>query len=194
MKSLIFHSASALRKTPLDSFSMILIGSGPTGPVFRRHSKIPLDRQKGLLYHTKTVGILKSIMKKIVAITLTAVLALTVLISGTSGYSDCAVRCMREAAGTHPHAAMGSTSPRLPDCCSGSMQNPCEMNTVPEVKIPECSIASHSTVVTHFKTIGMISGVADADISRILQVYLRTIVGEFYKDPPIYLQTLSLLS
>ena len=133
-------------------------------------------------------------MKKIVAITLTAVLTLTVLISGASGYSDCALRCMRKAAGTQPHATMESTSPRLPDCCSGSMQNPCEMNTAPEVKIPECSIATHPTGATHFKTIGMISDVADADISRILQVYLRTIVGEFYKDAPIYLQTLSFLS
>ena len=132
-------------------------------------------------------------MKKTVAITLTTVLTLTVLISGASGYSDCAVRCMREMAKANPHTAAGLSNLRLPDCCSGSMQNPCEMNTVPEVKIPECSIASHSTVVTHFKTIGMISGVADADISRILQVYLRTIVGEFYKDPPIYLQTLSFL-
>ena len=177
----------------MDKFSTVFVGGRTALLVFNRQLKIPLDRQKGLLYHTKTVGILKSIMKKIVAITLTAVLALTVLISGTSGYSDCAVRCMREAAGTHPHAAMGSTSPRLPDCCSGSMQNPCEMNTVPEVKIPECSIASHPPVSTHLTAIGVMSGVADTDPTRTPRVGLRPIVGEYYKDPPIYLQILSLL-
>ena len=132
-------------------------------------------------------------MKKIVAITLTAVLALTVLISGASGYSDCAVRCMREMAKAHPHNAMGSTSLRLPDCCSGGMQSPCEMNTAPEVKIPECSIASHPPVFTHLAAIGVMSGVADSDPTRTPQVGLRTIVGKYYKDPPIYLQTLSLL-
>lgn len=132
-------------------------------------------------------------MKRIVAITLTAVLTLTVLISGASGYSDCAVRCMREMAKTHPHAAMGSTVLHIPDCCSGSRQSPCEMNAAPEVKIPECSIASHPTVSTHLTAIGVISGVADTDPTRTSQVGLRTIVGEYYKDPPIYLQTLSLL-
>ena len=158
-----------------------------------RRPKIPLDRQKGLLYHTETVGIMKSIMNKIVAITLTAVLTLTVLISGASGYSDCAAICMREMAKAHPHATMGSISLRLPDCCSGSMQSPCEMNTPPEVKIPECSIASHPTVSGQLTAIGMMSGVADSDLTRTMQVGQRSIVGAFYKDPPIYLQTLSLL-
>ena len=132
-------------------------------------------------------------MRKIVAITLTAVLSLTVLISGASGYSDCAVKCMREMAKDHPHAAMGSTRLRLPDCCSGGMQSPCEMNTAPEVKIPECSIASHPTVFTPLTSIGMMSGVADTALNRTLRFGLRAAVGEVYKDPPIYLQTLSLL-
>jgi hypothetical protein len=132
-------------------------------------------------------------MRKIVAITLTAVLNLTVLIAGVSGYSDCALRCTRGMAKAHPHAAMGSTTLRLPDCCSGGMQSPCEMKAVAEVKIPECSIASHPTVFTPLTTIGMMSGVAEADLSRVLQVRLRTIAGEYYKDPPIYLQFLSLL-
>ncbi|MGD8960881.1 MAG: hypothetical protein PVF29_06300 [Desulfobacterales bacterium] len=132
-------------------------------------------------------------MKKIVAITLTAVLTLTVLISGASGYSDCAVRCMREMAKAHPHNAMCSTSLRLLDCCSGGMQSRCEMNAAPEVKIPECSIASHPTVSTHLTAIGVMSGVADTDPTRTPRVGLRPIVGEYYKDPPIYLQTLSFL-
>ena len=136
---------------------------------------------------------MKSIMKKTVAITLTAVLTLTVIISGASGYADCAVRCMREMAKTHPHAAMDSKSLRLPDCCSGGMQSPCEMNAVPEVKIPECSITSHPTVSFHSTAIGIMSRTADADHYRNLQVGLSDVPGKFYKDPPIYLSTLSLL-
>lgn len=132
-------------------------------------------------------------MKEIVAITLAAVLTLTVLISGASGYSDCAARCMREMATVHPHAAMGSTSLRLPDCCSGGMQSPCEMNTAPEVKIPECSITSHPTVSFHSNAIGMMSRVADPDHYRNLQVGRSDVPGKFYKDSPIYLSTLSLL-
>jgi hypothetical protein len=132
-------------------------------------------------------------MKKIVAIALAAVLTLTVLISGASGYSDCAARCMREMAKAHPHAAMGSTSPSLPDCCSGNMQSPCEMNTAPDVKIPECSITNHPTASVHLSAVGLMSGLSDTDLTRKQQVVLRTNVGEFYKDPPIYLQTLSLL-
>ncbi len=132
-------------------------------------------------------------MKKLIAITLTCVLTLTVLISGASGYSDCAVRCMREMAKTHPHASMGSTHLRVPDCCSGGKQSPCEMNTAPQVKIPECSIASHPTVSVKLFGIGMTSSAADSDFLRSTVVNLRTIVGEFYKDPPIYLRTLSIL-
>ena len=158
-----------------------------------RRSKIPLDRQKGLLYHTKKVGILELMMKKFVAITLKDVLACTVLISGASGYYDCAAVCMREMAKVNPHAAMGSPSLRLPDCCSGKMQRPCEMNAAPEVKIPECSITSHPTVSVHLTAIGMLSGVADADHIRKLQFGLRHVPVEFYKDSPIYLLTLSLL-
>ncbi|MGD8342752.1 MAG: hypothetical protein PVI38_20010 [Desulfobacterales bacterium] len=132
-------------------------------------------------------------MKKTVAITLTTVLTLTVLISGASGYSDCAVRCMREMAKANPHTAAGLSNLRLPDCCSGGMQSPCEMNTAPEVKIPECSIASHPTVFTHLIAMGAMQGLADADLTPTPRVGLRTIVGKFYKDPPIYLQTLSFL-
>lgn len=133
-------------------------------------------------------------MKKLVAITLTFVLTFAVLLSGASGYSDCGVRCMREMAKAHPHAAMGSTSLRVPDCCAGNRQSPCEMNTVPEVKIPECSIPHSPTVFTYLTAVGMMRRPADAELTRPLQVGLRTIVKEFYKDPPIYLQTLSLLS
>lgn len=132
-------------------------------------------------------------IKRIVALAITAVLVFTVLISGASGYSDCAAICMREMAKAHPHTPTGSARLRVPDCCSGSMQSPCEMKTAPAVKIPECLISNHSSLSTHLTAIGMIAGVADADLTRSLKVNVRTIVGESYKDPPIYLQTLSLL-
>jgi hypothetical protein len=155
--------------------------------------KIPLDRKIQLLYHSKTVGIIGSMMKKLVAKTLIFLLPLTVLISGASGYSDCAVKCMREMAKAHPHATMGSKHLRVPDCCSGGMQSPCEMNKAPQVKIPECSIASHATVFANLIGIGMISSNADSDHIRTMQVALRTIAIVSYKDPPIYLRTLSIL-
>ena len=132
-------------------------------------------------------------MKKLIAITLTCVLTLTVLISGASGYSDCAVKCMREMAKAHPHASMGSIHLRVPDCCSGGKQSPCEMNTAPQVKIPECSIASHPTVSANLMGIGMTTNVADSDHIRLMSAGLRTIIGESHKAPPIYLRTLSIL-
>jgi hypothetical protein len=154
-----------------------------------------LTGKKGFyIYHTKTLGNLKSIMQKLVATTLTFVLTFAVLISGASGYSDCAVRCMREMAKAHPHAAMGSTRLRVPDCCSGNRQSLCEMNTVVEVKIPECSIPYSPTVFSYLSAVGMIARPADVEPARPLQVGQRILVKEFYKDPPIYLQTLSLLS
>mgnify|MGYP001550142172 CR=1 FL=1 len=132
-------------------------------------------------------------MKKLVAKTLIFLLPLTVLISGASGYSDCAVKCMREMAKAHPHATMGSKHLRVPDCCSGGMQSPCEMNKAPQVKIPECSIASHPTVSANLIANGMISSNADSDHLRTMPVGQHTNVGEFYKDPPIYLRILSIL-
>ena len=132
-------------------------------------------------------------MNKLIAITLTFVLTLTVLISGGSGYSDCAVRCMREMTKAHPHATMGTSHQRVPDCCSGGQQSPCEMNKAPQVKIPECSIASHPTVSANLIANGMISSNADSDHLRTMPVGQHTNVGEFYKDPPIYLRILSIL-
>ena len=132
-------------------------------------------------------------MKKNIAIALTCLLSITMLVSGASGYSDCAVECMREMAKTHPQATMGSTHLRVPDCCSGQAQSPCEMSSAPEVKIPECSIASHPRVSAHLVSIGIIASDAESDHIRTMQVGLRTIVEEYYKDPPIFLRTLSIL-
>jgi hypothetical protein len=132
-------------------------------------------------------------MNKRITIAFAFVLTLTVLISGASGFSDCAVKCMREMAEIHPHATMGSKHLRVPDCCSGGQQSPCEMNEAPQVKIPECSIASHPTVSVNLIAIGMISSNADSDHIRTMQVALRSIATVPYKDPPIYLRTLSIL-
>lgn len=132
-------------------------------------------------------------MKKFVAITLTFLLGITVLISGASGYSDCAVKCMREMAKAHPHAAMGSVSLRVPNCCSGAMQNTCEMNSAPQVDILECSIMSHPTVSPKWIGTGIISSDADSDHILTTPVGLRFIAGQLNKTPPIYLLTLSLL-
>ncbi len=132
-------------------------------------------------------------INKLIAIALTFVLTLTVLISGASGYSDCAVKCMRQMAKAQQHATMGSTHVRMPDCCSGSMQSPCEMNSAPLVEIPECSISSHSTVSPLLIGDGVISSDADTSLNPMGQVGLRAIIGKFYKDPPIYLRTLSIL-
>ncbi len=132
-------------------------------------------------------------MKKFVAITLTFLLSITVLISGASGYSDCAVKCMREKAQTHPHAAMGSGHLQMPDCCSGGLKSTCEMNSAPPIKISECSIMSYPTVSPHLSAIGFISSDADSDLFRTTPVDLRFIAGQLNKTPPIYLLTLSIL-
>jgi hypothetical protein len=132
-------------------------------------------------------------MKAIIAITLTFLLTLTVLISGASGYSDCAVKCMRAQSKAHPHAAMGSTNLRVPDCCAGGMPSTCEMNSAPRVKIPECSITSGPTVSPEWLHIGLIADDADADLIRLTQVNLRFTAGQLNKTPPIYLLTLSIL-
>ena len=177
-----------------EQFQNIFVERGQPPLAFKRWPKISLDRQKRLLYHTKIVGILKLIMKKIVAITVTAVLTLSVLVSGASGYSDCSVQCMREMAKAHPHAAVESTKLRMPNCCSGRMLIPCEMNTTPEVKIPVCSIMSYrSTASANLFGIGMTPSAADTGHIRTHKAGLRLFFGKFYKDPPIYLNTLSLL-
>ena len=132
-------------------------------------------------------------MKKFIAITLTFLLSITVLISGASGYSDCAVKCMREMAKTHPHAAMGSVGVQMPDCCSGGMQNACEMNSAPQVNLPEFSIMCHPTVFPHLSAIGFSSSDADPDLFPTTRVDLRFITGQPNKTPPIYLLTLSIL-
>ena len=133
-------------------------------------------------------------MNKIVATALSFLLTLTVLISGASGYSDCAVKCMREMAKAGSHATMGSANLRLPDCCSGGMQSSCEMSSAPQVKIPECSISSHPTVSPNLVGFGHISNDTDSDHHLTAQLDMRFLGGELFKDPPIYLLTLSILS
>ena len=132
-------------------------------------------------------------MKKLVAIALTFVLSITLLISGASGFSDCAVECQRAIQKTHAHAAMASPNLLVPHCCSGDMQNTCEMNRPPLVDIPECSVTSNPTVSSNLSGVSSISGDTVADHNHAAQVDLRFMAAESNKTPPIYLRTLSIL-
>ncbi len=133
-------------------------------------------------------------MKKFIAISLTFILGITVLISGASGFSDCAVECQRAMQKAHPHAAMASVSLRVPNCCSGDMNNTCEMSPAPLVKIPECSITCNPTVSSNLISIGSITSDALTDRNQANHLDLRIIIaGESIKTPPIYLRTLSIL-
>ena len=132
-------------------------------------------------------------MKKFIAITLTCILSITLLISGASGFSDCAVECQRAIQKTHAHAAMASANLRVPHCCSGDMQNTCEMNRPPLVEIPECSVMGNPTPSSNLIGFGSISGDTLADQKHSTQVDLRSMAGESNKTPPIYLRTLSIL-
>ena len=132
-------------------------------------------------------------MKKLGAITLTFLFSITVIISGASGYSDCKVKCMRELAKAHPQAMTGPVSLRVPDCCSGSVQKTCEMNSAPPLKIPVCTTVSTPTVFAYIFGFGLISINAESDAIRTSRVNLHFIAGRLNKTPPIYLHTLTLL-
>jgi hypothetical protein len=152
-----------------------------------------LDRKKKGLYYTKLVGNINFDMKKPVAITLAFVFSVTVLLSGAFGYSDCAAMCAREMAKAQQHASMGSSGLAAPNCCSGAMNNNCEMAQTLEIKIPECSMASHQTATPNPISMGFISGDAELDSLRATQSNRRFFAGEINSKLPIYLKTLSIL-
>jgi hypothetical protein len=131
--------------------------------------------------------------KKIFAIILVFMFSMTVLVSGATGYSDCAVKCMRAKAKTQTHAAMGPTNLQMPSCCSAGLKNTCEMNSAPQVKIPECSIASHPTVSPEWTYVGFATINTDSGLFRTTRVDQRLVNGCLTKPPPIYLLTLSIL-
>jgi hypothetical protein len=133
-------------------------------------------------------------MQKLVAITLAFLFSVTVLLSGAFGYSDCAAICAREMANANQHTSMGPASLAAPNCCSGAMKNTCEMAQTPEVKIPECSMASHQTVAPDPISIGLISSDTNLYNLRSTQSNRRFFVGEINSKLPIYLKTLSILS
>ena len=132
-------------------------------------------------------------MKKSIAIVLTFIFSATVLLSSASGFSDCATQCAHEMAKARQHASMDSMGLAAPNCCSGTMKNACEMAGTPEIKIPECSMPSHSTVTSNPTGIGLLSGNIETDITRLTQAGRQFNSGHISKTPPIYLQTLSLL-
>ena len=132
-------------------------------------------------------------MKKPVVITLAFVFSVSVLLSGASGYSDCAAMCAREMAKAQQHASMGSAELAAPNCCSGAMNNTCEMARTIEVKIPECSMASHQTVAPDPISIKYISGGTGLDNFRAAQSDWRFFAGAINSKLPIYLKTLTIL-
>jgi hypothetical protein len=152
-----------------------------------------LDRKLKRLYYSKLVGNINFNMKKPVAITIAFVFSLTVLLSGAFGYADCAAMCAREMAKAQQHAAMESAGLAAPNCCSGAMKNSCEMAQTIEVKIPECSMASHQTVAPNPISIGFISRDTGLDNFRSTQSNLRFFAGGINSKLPIYLKTLSIL-
>lgn len=132
-------------------------------------------------------------MKKSIAIVLTLIFSATVLLSGAFGYSDCAARCAHEMAKARQHATMGSMGLAAPNCCSGTVKNACEMAGTPEIKIPECSMPSQSTVIFNPAGIGLLSGNIETDITCLTQAGRQFNSDHINKTPPIYLQTLSIL-
>lgn len=132
-------------------------------------------------------------MKKSIAIVITLIFSATVLLSGALGYSDCAIRCAHEMAKARQHAAMGSMGLAAPNCCSGTMKNACEMAGTPEIKIPECSMPSQSTVTSNPTGVGFISVNIETDITRLTQAGRQFNSDHINKTPPIYLQILSIL-
>ena len=161
--------------------------------IINSSSKNYLDRKTADLYYTKKLGIVCLNMKKSIAITIAFLFSVTVLLSGALGYSDCAAKCAFEMAKVLQHTAMGSASLAAPNCCSGTMKNSCEMATTVEIKIPECSMTSHQTVVSDPIGMGFISSDIATDNFRATQSNRRFIAGKINKAPPIYLQTLSIL-
>ena len=131
--------------------------------------------------------------QKIFTLILVFLFSITVLLSGATGYSDCAVKCMRAKAMAQSHAEIGSVNMQMPTCCSAGLKNTCEMDSAPQVKIPECSIASHPTVSPEWTHVGFKTLNTDSDLFRTTQVDQRFVNGCLTKPPPIYLLTLSIL-
>ncbi len=132
-------------------------------------------------------------MKRSVAIALAFLFSVSVLLSGASGYSDCAAKCAYEMAKAHQHAAMGSAGLAAPNCCSGAMKNTCEMAGTVEIKIPECSMTSQRTVTPDPIGFGFLPGDTGSDRLRQIQSNRRFITGEIKPKIPLYLEKLSLL-
>jgi hypothetical protein len=132
-------------------------------------------------------------MKKATAISLAFLFSLTVLLSGASGYSDCAAECAYEMAKAHPHSAMGSAKLKGLNCCSGVIKNTCEMDRTIEIKIPECSTACHAKVSSKPISVGFLPNDFGTDRLRLPPFNLQ--IGADEKRPKrlIYLETLSIL-
>jgi hypothetical protein len=143
--------------------------------------------------YTKKVGNINLSMIKPTAIALVFLFSLTALLSGASGDTDCAAKCAYEMAKAHQHASMGSTRLAATNCCSKAVKNTCEMDRTAEIKIPECSMASHVPVFPKPIGVGFLPGDAEADRFQPSQFNLGFGAAETKSKRPIYLETLSIL-
>jgi hypothetical protein len=132
-------------------------------------------------------------MKKTVAITIACLFSVSVLLSGTFGFTDCAAECAYEMAKAHPHASMGSATLAAVNCCSGATKSNCEMAETVEIKIPECCMTSHRTVAPDPISIGFLPSDTATDFFRPTQFNRRFIAGKINSKLPLYLKTLSIL-
>jgi hypothetical protein len=132
-------------------------------------------------------------MKKPAAISLVFLFSVTVLLSGASGYSDCAAECAYEMAKAHAHSAMGSAKLTAPNCCSGAIKNTCEMDRTVEIKIPECSTACHAPGSPKPISIGFLANDSGTDRFRPTPFNLQIRADEKRPKQPVYLETLTIL-
>jgi hypothetical protein len=132
-------------------------------------------------------------MKKPFALSLIFLFSVTVLLSGASGYSDCAAECAYEMAKAHAHSAMGSAMLKAPNCCSGAMKNTCEKGSRVEVKIPECSMSCHTPGSPKPISIGFLPNDSGTDRFRPAPFNLQIRADEKRPKPTVYLETLTLL-
>ena len=132
-------------------------------------------------------------MQKLFAISLAFLFSLTMLLSGASGYSDCAAECAHEMAKVHSHSAMGISTLTAPNCCSGDMKNTCGMGRTVVVKIPECSTMCHAPVSSKPISIGFLSNDSGMNRFRPTSFNLQIRADEKRPKRPVYLETLSIL-
>jgi hypothetical protein len=132
-------------------------------------------------------------MKNPVALAFAFLFSFSVLLTGASGYFDCAAKCGHEMAKTSRHAAMEPTGLAAPNCCAGAMKNTCEMAGAFEFKIPECSMTWRRTVAPDAIGIGFLDRDAATDRFQPNPSDRRSFAAKINLQIPLYLKKLALL-